>query len=195
MIKYWSAVVCRVAPAAGLVAVVVGGAMCAVLLLGDGAPWTSALAQSALAGLTCAVLFTLAVTTADTVTAVRTAVRYGLLLEPAAARLPSLRQVTADTPGATAFQLADSVLHAIKKAQAPMVSEVLELSHGRVSLMCTSPYGPEIHVSINITVADGRALAALTCRPVTSWKRLDGAASWTTAGILEPHVRAALKDH
>jgi hypothetical protein len=195
LIKYWSAVVRRVAPVAGLTALVVGGAMLAALLVGDGAPWTSALTQSALAGLTCSVLFTLVVTTPDTVTAVRTAAHYGLSLEPAAARLPGIRQVTADTPGATAFQLADSALHAIKKTQTPVISEVLELSHGKVSLICKSPYGPEIHVSIDITVTEGRALAVLTCRPTTSWKRLDGGASWAIAGTLERHVRAALNDH
>jgi len=195
MITYWLAVVRRVAPAAGLTALVVGGAMLTVLLVGDGSPVASALGQSALAGLTCGVLFTLVVATPDTVAAARAAAHYGLSLDPAAARLPAVRRVTADAPGATAFQLADSVLHVIKKAQTPVVAEVLELGHGRVSLICDTPYGPQIQVAIDIAVAEGRAVAVLTCRPTTTWKRLDGGASWAIADTLECHVRAALNDH
>ncbi|MGY1498092.1 hypothetical protein ACW4TU_16075 [Streptomyces sp. QTS52] len=194
MITYWSAVVRRVAPAAGLIALVVGGAMLAALLVGDGAPVVSALGQSALAGLICGVAFLLVVPAPDTVTAARTASHYGLPLEPAAARLPAVRRVTADTPGATAFTLADSVLHTIKKAQTPVVAEVLELGHGKVSLICGTRHGPQVQVSIEIAVTEGRAAAVITCRPTTSWKRLDGGASWAIAGALERHVRAALTE-
>ncbi|MFG2480222.1 hypothetical protein [Streptomyces fagopyri] len=195
MIKYWSAVVGRLAPVAGLAAAVVGAAMLAALLVCDEAPWTSALTQSALAGVTCGVRFTLVVSIPDTVTAVRTAAHYGLSLEPAAARLPGIRRVAADTPGATAFQLADSTLYAIKKARTSVISEVLKLGHGMAVLICKSPYGPEIHVSMDFTVTEGRTLAVLTCRPTTSWKRLDGGASWAIQGTRERHVRAALKQH
>ncbi|NEA62357.1 hypothetical protein [Streptomyces sp. SID12488] len=193
-VMYWSAVVRRVAPAAGLVALVVGGAMLAVLLVGDGAPVASALGQSTLAGLICGVAFLLVVPVPDTVAAARTASHYGLPLEPAAARLPAVRRVVADTPGITAFQLADSALHTITKAQTPVVAEVLELGHGKVSLICGTPYGPQVQVSIDIAVTDGRAVAVITCRPTTSWKRLDGGASWAIAGALEHHVRAALPE-
>jgi len=192
MVTYWSAVVRRVAPAAGLIALLVGGAMLAALLLGDGAPFASSVAQSALAALTCGVAFLLVVPVPDTVTAVRTASRYGLPLEPTAARLPAVRRITADTPGATPFQLADSALHTIKKAQTPVVAEVLELGHGKVSLICRTPYGPQVQVSIDLAVTEGRAVAVITCRPTSSWKRLDGGASWAIAGTLERHVRAAL---
>ncbi|WP_329272207.1 hypothetical protein [Streptomyces sp. NBC_01451] len=193
-ITYWLAVVRRVAPAAGLIALVAGGAMLAVLLVGDGVPVASALGQSALAGLICGVAFLLVVPVPDTVTAVRTASHYGLLLESAAARLPAVRRVTADTSGATAFQLADSILHTIKKAQTPVIAEVLELGHGKVSLICKTPYGPQIQVSVDIAVAEGRAVAVITCRPTTSWKRLDGGASWAIAGTMERHARAALSE-
>ncbi|MFF4249391.1 hypothetical protein ACFYY2_33725 [Streptomyces sp. NPDC001822] len=192
MIKYWSAVVRQVAPVAGLTALMVGAATLTALLVGDGAPWASALIQSTLVGLTCGVLFALIVTTADTVTAVRTAAHYGLSLKPAAARLPGIRTVAADAQGATAFQLADSALHAIKKAQTPAISEVLDLSHGSVSLICKTPYGPEIRVSIDITITDGKARAVLTCQPISSWKRLDGGSSWVIADTLQHCVQAAL---
>ncbi|MFE5144515.1 hypothetical protein ACFRDV_44095 [Streptomyces fagopyri] len=195
MITYWSAVVGRVAPAAGLTASVVGGAMLAALLVGDGAPWTTALTRSALAGLTCGVLFTLVVSIPDTATAVRTAAHFGRSLEPAAARLPVIRRVAAVTRGVTVFQLADSTLYALKGAQIPVVSEVLKLGHGPAVLICKSPYGPEIHVSMDFTVTDSRTLAVLRCRPTTSWKRLDGGASWAIAGTLERQVRAALLEH
>ena len=195
MITYWSAVVRRVAPVAGLITLVAGGAMLAVLLVSDGAPLAPALGQSALAALTCGVAFLLVVSVPDTVTAVRTASYYGLSLEPTAARLPAVRRVTADTSGATAFQLADSVLHAIKRAQTPVVADVLELRHGRVALICEAPYGPLIQVSIDITVAGGKAVAGITCRPTTTWKRLDGGASWAIAGLLERQVRATLNEN
>jgi hypothetical protein len=195
MVTYWSAVVRRVAPAAGLIALVVGGAMLAALLLGDGAPLASSFAQSALAALICGVAFLLVVTVPDTVTAVRTASHYGLPLEPSAARLPAVRRVTADTPGATAFQLADSTLHTIKKARTPVVAEVLELGHGKVSLICGTPHGTPVRVSIDIAVTGGTALAVVTCRPTTTWKRLDGGASWAIAGMLERQVRATLNEN
>ncbi|MET8411783.1 hypothetical protein ABZV34_27430 [Streptomyces sp. NPDC005195] len=134
-------------------------------------------------------------TTADTVTAVRTVAHYGLSLKPTAARLPGIRHVAADAPGATAFRLADSALHAIRKAQPPVISEVLELSHGKVSLICKTPYGPEIRVSIDITITDGKTHALLTCRSTSNWKRLDDGSSWAIADALERHVQAALKDH
>lgn len=105
----------HVAPAAGLAALVVGAATLTTLLVGDGGPWASALTQSTPIGLTCGVLFTLVVTTADTCTAVRTAAHYGLSLEPTAARLPCIRHVAADTSGVTALQLPDSALHAIPR--------------------------------------------------------------------------------
>ncbi|WP_405821317.1 hypothetical protein OG241_35675 [Streptomyces sp. NBC_01390] len=73
-----------------------------------------------------------------------------------------------------------------------MVAEVLELEHGKVSLICRTPYGPHIQVSIDLDVTEGSATAVITCRPTTSWKRLDGGASWAIAGTLERHVRAAL---
>ncbi|WP_330288250.1 hypothetical protein [Streptomyces sp. NBC_00576] len=185
----------RVAPVAGLIALVAGGAMLAVLLVGDGAPFAPALGQSALAALTCGVVFLLVVPVPETVTAVRTASNYGLSLEPTAARLPAVRRVTADTSDATAFQLADSVLHAIKKAQTPVVAEVLELGHGRVALICEAPYGPPVQVSVDITVAGGKAVADITCRPTITWKRLDGGASWAIAGMLERQVRATLNEN
>ncbi len=194
MVTYWSVVVRRVAPAAGLIALVVGGAILAVLLLGDGAPVASALGQSALAGLFCGAAFLLIVPVPDTVTAARTASHYRLPLEPAAARLPAVRRVTADTPGATAFQLADTVLHTIKKARTPVVAEVLELGHGTVSLICGTPYGTQVRGSIDIAVTGGTAVAVITCRPTVTWKRLDGGASWAIAGTLERHVRAALDE-
>ncbi|WP_055523210.1 hypothetical protein [Streptomyces graminilatus] len=194
MITYWPAVVRRVAPVAGLIALVAGGAMLAVLLVGDGDSVGSALGQSALAGLVCGVAFLLVVPVPDTVTAARTASHYGLSLEPAAARLPAVRRVTADTPGATAFQLADSVLHTVKEAQTPVVAEVLELGHGKVSLVCKTPYGPRVQVSIDLAVTEGKAVAVITCRPTVSFKRLDGGASWAISGMLERHVRVALHE-
>ncbi|MFJ8007581.1 hypothetical protein [Streptomyces fagopyri] len=103
--------------------------------------------------------------------------------------------MAAATRGVTAFQLADSTLYALKRAQIPVISEVLKLGHGQAALICKSAYGPEIHVSIDCTVTDSRTLAAFTCRPTTSWKRLDGGASWAIAGTLEHHVRAALLEH
>ncbi|MEU6224054.1 hypothetical protein [Streptomyces sp. NPDC047042] len=192
LITYWAAVVRRVAPAAGLIALAVGGVILAVLLVADGVPLASALGQSVLAGLTCGAAFLLVVPVPDTVTAVRTASHYGLSLDPAAARLPAVRRVTADSPGATPFQLADSALHAIKLARTPVVAEVQELGHGKVALICQAPYGPRVQVSIDITVAEGRTVAAIVCRPTVAWKRLDGGASWAIAGTLERSVRAAL---
>ncbi|MEH0419001.1 hypothetical protein [Streptomyces sp. B21-083] len=75
-----------------------------------------------------------------------------------------------------------------------MVAEVLELGHGKVSLICRTPYGPQVQVSIDLAVTEGRAVAVITCRPTSSWKRLDGGASWAIAGTLERHVRAALDE-
>lgn len=194
MSKYWSAAALRLAPLAGVIALVTGTPMLAALIVEDRAPWPSALAQSTLAGLTCGVLSMLILATADAVSAARTAARFGLSLESAAAQLPSVRRLSADTPGVTAFQLADSALHAIRNAQTPVTFEVVELGHGRVSLTCESPSGHHIQVSIDITVVEGRAVAVITCRPTASRQRLDNAWSWAIGGALEPHVRAALND-
>ncbi|WP_237285852.1 hypothetical protein [Streptomyces niveus] len=93
MLGYWLAVVRRLALSALATGVVCAAAMTAVLVLGDGIPWSGAAPQVLAAGAAGALVFAAVLSTSTVVSAARTARLYGLTLGPEAVALPSVREV------------------------------------------------------------------------------------------------------
>ncbi|MYT94434.1 hypothetical protein GTY40_25790 [Streptomyces sp. SID8359] len=193
MLRYWLAIVRRTAVAAVSVAVVIGAAMAGVLISEDTHAWPTALLQGMLAGLLAGVVLAVVIATSNTWHLWRTASRHGLT--PAAEAAAVSCTVVFRTPvpaGTTAYQLTDSVLHALKKVPSPRIDEVEEFTHGKLTLICaSSPVGP-VRLRISIETDRDTATVTMDARPVTPWKRLDGGASWSVLTVFEPHVRKAV---
>ncbi|MFD5987828.1 hypothetical protein [Streptomyces cyaneofuscatus] len=193
MLRYWLAIVRRTAVAAVSVAVVIGAAMAGVLISEDADAWSAALLQGTLAGLLAGVVLGVAIATSNTWHVRRTASRHGLTPSAAAAAVPCTSAFRAPVPaGTTAYQLTDSVLHALKKVPSPRIDEVEEFTHGKLTLVCASSLPGPVRLRISIETDRDTATVTMDARPVTSWKRLDGGASWSVLTVFEPHVRKAV---
>ncbi|WP_326682833.1 hypothetical protein [Streptomyces sp. NBC_01237] len=193
MFRYWLATVRRTAVAAASVAVVVGAAMAGVLISEDTDVWSAALLQGALAGLLAGVVLSAAVATSSTWHAWRTASRHGLSLAAEAAAVPCTAEFRTPVPaGTTAYQLTDSVLHALKKVPFPRIDEVEEFTHGKLTLVCATSLALPVRLRISIETDRNTATVTMDARPVTTWKRLDGGASWSVLTATKPHVSKAI---
>lgn len=193
MFRYWFAIVRRTAVAAASVAVASGAAMAGVLISEDANAWSAALRQGALGGLLVGVVLAGVIATSDTWHAWRTASRHGLTLSPDAAAGTRTAVFRASVPvGTTAYQLTDSVLHALKQTPFPQIDEVQEFTHGKLSLVCANSLANPVRLRISIETDRNTATVTMEARPVTTWRRLDGGASWSVLTAAEAHVRSAV---
>ncbi|MFE4449292.1 hypothetical protein [Streptomyces sp. NPDC056796] len=193
MLRYWLATVRRTAGAAAAVAVVIGAAMAGVLISEDANAWSTALLQGILAGILAGVVLAVVITTSDTWQAWRTASRHGLTLTSEAATAFRTSEFRTPAPAdTTAYQLTDAVLHALKEVSLPRIDEVEEFTHGKLTLVCASSLAGPVRLRISIELDRDTATATMDARPVTTWKRLDGGASWCVLTAFEPHVRSAI---
>ncbi|MCX4678784.1 hypothetical protein OG413_26345 [Streptomyces sp. NBC_01433] len=195
MLRYWLATVRRTAVAAASLAVVIAAAMAGVLISEDANAWSAALLQGALAGLLVGVVLAVVIATSNTWRAWRTASRHGLTLAAEAAAVSCTAEFRTPVPaGTTAYQLTDSVLHALKKVPFPRIDEVTEFTHGKLTLVCASSLASPVRLHISIETDRDTATVTMDARPVTTWKRLDGGASWSVLTASTPHVRDAIHD-
>lgn len=193
MLRYWLATVRRSAVAAASVAVFLGAAMAGVLISEDANAWSAALLQGAFAGLLVGVVLSVAIATSNTWHAWRTASRHGLSLAAEAAAVPCTAEFRTPVPaGTTAYQLTDSVLHALKKVPFPRIAEVEEFTHGKLTLVCATSLAIPVRLHIFIETDRDTATVTMDARPVTTWKRLDGGASWSVLTASKPHVSNAI---
>ncbi|MFE9256600.1 hypothetical protein [Streptomyces sp. NPDC006879] len=196
MLRYWLATARRLLLGAGASALVSGGAMAGVLIAEAPASWPGALAQGAAAGLSVGAALMLLIATSNTWRAARTAAHHGLALGAAAAPAHHRQMLRVPlVPGTTAYQLTDSVLHALKQVPNLRIEEVAEFTHGRLTLVYGSALGVPVRLSISIETGRDSATATVDARPTTTWKRLDGGASWSVLTLLAPHVRRGLEQH
>ncbi|MGW6703724.1 hypothetical protein ACWGDE_02345 [Streptomyces sp. NPDC054956] len=194
MLGYWLAVVRRLALPAATVGLLIAGAMAAVMVLGDGAAAGGALAQSAGSGAVVAALFAALLATQAAVGAARTAGHYGLALDADAVAVPCDVEIRLPhIPGRTAFQLTDSVRHAIARAPMLRVEQTGEFGHGTLDLELRAPSGLRVTAAIRITTGPDATTATISTRPAAAHRRLDGGASWGTARVLERCAREALR--
>jgi hypothetical protein len=84
---------------------------------------------------------------------------------------------------------------AVVRRVAPVAGLITLVAGGAMLAVLLVGDGPPVQVSIDITVAGGKAVAGITCRPTTAWKRLHGGASWAIGGLLERQVRATLNEN
>ncbi|WP_406447934.1 hypothetical protein OG782_03630 [Streptomyces sp. NBC_00876] len=194
MLGYWLAVVRRLALPALATGAVCGAAMTAALVLGDGTPWIGAAAQALAAGAAVALAFTAALSTSTVVSAARTARRYGLTLGPEAVALPSVREVRVPAiEGRTAFQLTDSVRYAVEKDPVLRLDEITAFGHGTLDLSLRGPSDTTVSVQVRVTTGSKETAAVVEARPAVTSKRLDAAACWAVARIVEERVAQALR--
>ncbi|MEU9337132.1 hypothetical protein AB0D49_28880 [Streptomyces sp. NPDC048290] len=194
MFGYWLAVLRWLALPALAVGVLCGGAMAAVMLVGDGAPWGEALGSAAGAGAAAALALALVLSTVDTAGAARTARRYGLVLGPEAVGLPYVREVRVPGVGKrTAYQLTDSVRHAVERTPALRLDEVTAFGHGKLDLALRGPSGTGITARVRVDVGPEGAVAVVETSPAASYKRLDGAGCWAVGQVLARRVEDALR--
>ncbi|MFF9851477.1 hypothetical protein [Streptomyces litmocidini] len=194
MLSYWFAVVRRLAlPALGI-GLLCAAAMAAVLVLADGAPWREAAPQSLTAAAVVTLAFAAVLSTVNVVGAARTARRYGLALGAEAVALPCVREVRVPgTTDMTAFQLTDGVRYAVEKDPVLRLEEVTAFGHGKLELTVCGPSDTTVAVRVRITTGPEETIATVEARPTATYKRLDSAASWAVARVLERRVEETLR--
>jgi len=167
--------------------------MTAALVLGDGTPWSGAAPQALAAGAAVALAFTAVLSTSTVVSAARTARRYGLTLGPEAVALPSVREVRVPAiEGRTAFQLTDSVRYAVEKDPVLRLDEITAFGHGTLDLTLRGPSDTRVSVQVRVTTGSNETAAVVEARPAATYKRLDAAACWAVARVVEERVAQAL---
>ncbi|NEB90497.1 hypothetical protein [Streptomyces bauhiniae] len=192
MFGYWLAAVRRLAVAALVVVLVIGGAAVA-LLVADSPGWTEALWQGVAIGGGWGVVFVCLIATSSTVQAGRAARRYGLVLDERAAVVPAVGRVEVPIrPGTTPYQVTETVLHALEGVPAPRVGEVVEFTHGRLTVRYDGPGDIAVALRVTLTTDGDSATVEMTAGPVGARKKLDGGASWSVLSAVEPAVREAL---
>ncbi|MFF9122917.1 hypothetical protein ACF09J_06385 [Streptomyces sp. NPDC014889] len=194
MFSYWLAVVRRAAGTIAAIFVICGGAMAGVTLW-DGGTWATVLFRGALAGFVPGAVMAVVGATSNTWKAARAASRHGLTLSAEAVPLPCTAEIRVPIrPGITAYQLTDSVLHALKQLPAPEIDEVKEFTHGKLTLICRKSLSGPVRFHVSITTDQDSATVAMDARPTATWKLLDDGASWSVLKAFEPHVGKAVKD-
>ncbi|WP_037673867.1 hypothetical protein [Streptomyces globisporus] len=194
MLGYWLAVVRRLAVPALVTGLLCAAAMVAALVLGDGVPWREAAPQSLTAAAVGALAFAAVLSTATVVRAARTARRYGLALGPEAVALPCVREVrVSGIADRTAFQLTDGVRHAVEKDPVLRRDEVTAFGHGKLDLTVRGPSDTTVAVRVRITTGPERTIAVVEARPTATYKRLDAAACWAVARVLERRIEETLR--
>ncbi|MEU0404396.1 hypothetical protein ABZ318_30055 [Streptomyces sp. NPDC006197] len=194
MLRYWLAAVRRLAASALVTGALCAAAMTAVLVLGDGAPWRGAAPRSLAVGAAVALAFAAVLSTANVVGAARTARRYGLALGPEAVALPCVREVrVSGITDRTAFQLTDGVRHAVERDPVLRLDEVTAFGHGKLDLAVRGPSDTKVAVRIRVTTGPEGTTAVVEARPAATYKRLDAAACWSVARLLERRVEEALR--
>ncbi|MGX4691884.1 hypothetical protein [Streptomyces sp. JNUCC 63] len=177
------------------VAVVCGSAMAGVMIWDDATAWAAALLQGALAGLVLGAVMAVMIATSNTWQAARTASRHGLTLSAEAVPLPCTAEIRVPIrSGTTAYQLTDSVLHALKQLPAPQIDEVTEFTHGKLTLICRKSLSLPVRFRISVTTDRDTATVTMDARPTATWRLLDDGASWSVLKAFEPHVSKAVHD-
>ncbi|WP_234439610.1 MULTISPECIES: hypothetical protein [Streptomyces] len=149
--------------------------------------------QALAAGAVGAFAFTAVLTVTTAVSAARTSRRYGLTLGPEAVALPSVREARVPTiEGRTAFQLTDSVRHAVEKDPVLRVDEVTAFGHGILDLTLRGPSASTVIVRVRVTTGPTETAAVVEARPAAAYKQLDAAACWSVARVVEERVARAL---
>lgn len=195
MFSYWLAALRRSAPAAVVVTLLAGVLATGVLISEDPSGWAGALLRGVGAGVGWGAVFACVVSTSNTFHAARNTARHGLPLDARAATVPCTRRFAVPvTPGTTAYELTDAVLHALKGFPAPRAGEVTEFTHGRLALTYGPLGGIEVALRVTITTDAGSASVEMTAEPAKARKKLDGGASWSVLATVEPVVREALLD-
>ncbi|MEU7021606.1 hypothetical protein ABZ990_13220 [Streptomyces sp. NPDC046203] len=193
MLGYWFAVVRRLLFPALTTGALFAACLAALLIAGGDVVVSEAVPEVLGAGAGSAFAFLAILSMAAAVGAIRTARRYGLALGPEAVALPSVREVR--VPGIakrTAFQLTDSVRYAIENDPAVPLDEVTTFGHGTLDLTLSGPSDTKVVVEIRITPGPDTTTATIQARPTATHKRLDSAASWAMAGLIERRTLEAL---
>ncbi|MEV7568787.1 hypothetical protein [Streptomyces tanashiensis] len=194
MLGYWLAVVRRLALPALASGAVFAAVMTAALVLGDGTPWSGAAPEALAAGAAVALAFAAVLSTSTVVSAARTARRYGITLGPEAVALPSVREVRVPViEGRTAFQLTDSVRYEVEKDPVLRLEEITAFGHGTLDLALRGPSDTTVSVQVRITTGAKETAAVVEARPAATYKRLDAAACWAVARVVEQRVAQALR--
>ncbi|MFE2043663.1 hypothetical protein ACFXAZ_22585 [Streptomyces sp. NPDC059477] len=194
MLGYWLGVVRRLALPALATGAVCAAATTAVLVVGDGTPWSGAVPQALAAGAVVALAFAAVLSTSTLVRAARTARRYGFTLGPEAVALPSVREVRVPAiAGRTAFQLTDSVRCAVEKDPVLRLDEITAFGHGTLDLTLCGPSDTTVSVQVRLTTGPKEMAAVVEVRPAATYKRLDAAACWAVARVVEERVAQALR--
>ncbi|WP_225078656.1 hypothetical protein [Streptomyces sp. CoT10] len=194
MFSYWLATIRRAAVAIAALFVFCGGAMAGVMIWEDASAWAAALLQGTLFGLAVAAVVVIVGSISNTWQAVRMASRHGLTLSPEAVPLPCTAEIRVPIrPGTTAYQLTDSVLHALKQLSAPQIDEVKEFTHGKLTLICRKSLSLPVRFHISITTDRDTATVTMDARPM-AWRVLDEGASWCVLKTFEPHVGKAVHE-
>ncbi|MFC9745404.1 hypothetical protein [Streptomyces niveus] len=191
---YWLAVVRRLALPALATGAVCAAAMAAALVLGDGTSWSAAVPQAVAAGAVGVLALVAVLSTSTVVSAARTARRYGLTLGPEAVALPSVREVRIlAVEGRTAFQLTDSVRHVVEKDPVLRLDEITAFGHGTLDFTLRGPSDTTVFVQVRVTTGPKETTAVVEARPAATYKRLDAAACWAVARVVEQRVAQALR--
>ncbi|MFJ3819934.1 hypothetical protein [Streptomyces nodosus] len=194
MIGYWFAALRRVAYLIAVVAVVMCAFIAGVTIWDDPGTWAEALRDGVLIGLAWGAGIGVVGATSSTWGAARAASRHGLRLAAEAVTLPCTAEFRVPlSSGVTAYQLTDSVRYALSEIQVPLIDEVTEFTHGKLTLVYRQSLNSPVKLHISIVTDRDTATVTMDARPTAAWRRMDDGASWSVLTASEPHVRKAVR--
>ncbi|MYV47386.1 hypothetical protein [Streptomyces sp. SID2888] len=194
MLSYWFAAVRRTAVLIAVFAVAMGAFIAGVTIWEDPGAWAEALLDGALIGVAWGAAIGVVGATSSTWGAARAASRHGLKLVAEAVTLPCTAEFRVPlSPGVTAYQLTDSVRYALTGIQVPLIDEVTEFTHGKLTLVYRQSLNSPVKLHISIVTGRDTATVTMDARPTAAWRRMDDGASWSVLTASESHVRKAVR--
>ncbi|MDK1475745.1 hypothetical protein QNO07_20375 [Streptomyces sp. 549] len=187
---YWLSVMRRVSLHAVAFGVLAGGTAATIVLLHDSDAWSEA-ASSATTGILAGyVLFSVLISSAETVSASWVARRHGGAPTGEMMEYPCVREVRIRRQGdETASAIADEALHCLRAADGMRFKQVTEIENG----LSVSGSGTRAAARMDVVSEGSEVVITLETRPPWRWKKLDGGASWGVARDWETRVRSTLR--
>lgn len=94
---------------------------------------------------------------------------------------------------APSFQLTDSVRHVVEKDPVLRLDEITAFGHGTLDFTLRGPSDTTVFVQVRVTTGAKETTTVVEARLAATYKRLDAAACWAVARVVEERVAQALR--
>ncbi|MBO0915675.1 hypothetical protein [Streptomyces laculatispora] len=183
MIHFWRAAFMLSLVGSGIIGILVAVSMAGVLGLEGEQEMNDILLQSFVAGALVSTLFAALVASVNSVHLMRNVARFGLQVENSS---PSVRYVqefaapvveVADTT-----QLIEASVRGLKEC-AGLSAEVKIANAETAHIVCSGASGGNVILEIQTSIVSNSVHVSIKTAPESSWKRLNGGASWIISEI------------